>query len=188
MRCAALIVSLLCVSPLCALPAVAQDGELAGPFWGEGPDDNGAAGTKDAGAIPTTAQPVSSPLAPAAGSTLSRIKGRTYLGLLQPDLIDLYEISITTPASFLANTQGTNFDTAIFLFRKVVGSDGVAEARAVAMNDNSPSGDVTSSNQTGRLQHSGPDRGHVLHRRHQERRHAHRLEEPRQRSAPLVHL
>ncbi|MDI9411189.1 MAG: hypothetical protein QM519_06615 [Bacteroidia bacterium] len=144
MRCAALIMSLLCV-----LPAFAQDGELAGPTWGEGPEDNGAGGTKDAGATAPTAQQVSSPLASASGSTLTRINGRTYSGLLQQDLIDLYEISITTPASFLATTQGSTFDTAIFLFRKIIGSDGVPEARAIAMNDNSPSGGVSTSKLVG---------------------------------------
>jgi len=143
MRCTALIVAMLCV-----LPALAQDGELAGPIWGEGPQDNGAGGTKDAGATATTAQEVSSPLAPASGSTLARVKGRTSSGLLQPDLVDLYEISITTPGSFLASTADSSFDTAIFLFRQIVGNDGVVEARAIAMNDNASSS-TTSSRLTG---------------------------------------
>ena len=143
MRCTALIVAMLCV-----LPALAQDGELAGPIWGEGPEDNGTGGTKDAGATATTAQEVSSPLAPASGSTLARIKGRTSSGLLQPDLVDLYEISITTPGSFLASTADSSFDTAIFLFRQIVGSNGVVEARAIAMNDNASSS-TTSSKLTG---------------------------------------
>jgi hypothetical protein len=130
------ITSLLLIL-LCSLPAMAQDGELAGPIWGEGPEDNGSGGTKDAGATASTAQQVSSPLAAASGSTLTRINGRTFAGLLQDDLVDLYEISITNPTTFLATTQGSGFDTALFLFRKVIGSDGVAEARAVAMNDNS---------------------------------------------------
>ena len=85
MRCAALIMSLLCV-----LPAFAQDGELAGPIWGEGPESNGAGGTKDAGATIETAQQVASPLAPSSGSTLTRISGRTSTtSLLQADLVDL---------------------------------------------------------------------------------------------------
>ncbi len=64
------ITSLLLVL-ICSLPAAAQDGELAGPTWGEGPESNGSGGTKDAGASAPTAQQVSSPLASASGSTLT---------------------------------------------------------------------------------------------------------------------
>jgi hypothetical protein len=132
MRCAALIVAMFCV-----LPALAQDGELAGPIWGEGPESNGSGGTKDAGATLETSQQVSSPLAPASGSTLTRISGRTSLtSLLQADLVDLYEINITNPANFAASTSGSTFDTAIFLFRRVLDNNGVPQAQPVVMNDN----------------------------------------------------
>jgi hypothetical protein len=94
---------------LSAAPAAPMgDGELAGPIWGEGPESNGSGGTKDAGATIETAQQVASPLAPASGSTLTRISGRTSLtSLLQADLVDVYEINITTPASFSAKTDGS---------------------------------------------------------------------------------
>ncbi|MEY2712533.1 MAG: hypothetical protein RL005_755 [Planctomycetota bacterium] len=131
MRCTVLIVMLLC-----ALPALAQDGELAGPIWGEGPEDNGSGGTKDAGATVETSQQVASPLAPASGSTLTRISGRTSLtSLVQADLVDLYEINITNPANFSAKTDGSSFDTVLFLFRRVIDNNGTPQAQPVAMND-----------------------------------------------------
>jgi hypothetical protein len=122
---------------LSAAPAAPMgDGELAGPTWDEGPQSNGSGGTKDAGATIETAQQVASPLAPASGSTLTRISGRTSLtSLLQADLVDVYEINITTPANFSAKTDGSTFDTAIFLFRRVLDNNGTPQAQPVAMND-----------------------------------------------------
>ncbi|MEY4183412.1 MAG: hypothetical protein RLZZ217_2038 [Planctomycetota bacterium] len=131
MRCTVLIVMLLC-----ALPALAQDGELAGPIWGEGPEENGTGGSKDAGASVETAQEVASPLAGAGGSTLTRISGRTAsTALVQTDLVDIYEISISTPANFSAKTEGSTFDTAIFLFRKTLDNNGFTLGVPVVMND-----------------------------------------------------
>ena len=127
----------LIVLLLIAAPCAAGDGELAGPIWGEGPESNGAGGTKDAGATIETSQQVASPLAPSSGSTLTRIRGRTSTtSLLQADLVDLYEINITNPANFSASTSGSTFDTAIFLFRKVLDNNGVPQAQPVVMNDN----------------------------------------------------
>lgn len=127
----------LIVLLLIAAPCAAGDGELAGPIWGEGPESNGAGGTKDAGATIETSQQVASPLAPSSGSTLTRISGRTSAtSLLQADLVDLYEINITNPANFSASTSGSSFDTAIFLFRKVLDNNGVPQAQPVVMNDN----------------------------------------------------
>jgi hypothetical protein len=135
------ILGLISAAPAAAL----RDGELAGPIWGEGPESTGTGGTKDAGASVETSQQVASPLAPASGSTLTRISGRTTgTALLGADLVDLYEINITSAANFSANTIGSAFDTALFLFRRSFDSLGNPQAFPVVMNDNVASGSTWS--------------------------------------------
>ncbi len=116
----------------------AQDGGLSGPTWDEGPSETGSGGSADAGTDAATAQKVASPSADSGGSTATKINGRTSTptSLLATDTVDLYEIRISSPTAFEVNTNGSSFDTALFLFRKVINVNGVPEVYAVAMNDN----------------------------------------------------
>ena len=118
--------------------ACAQDGGLSGPIWGEGPTETGSGGSADAGTEPSTSQKVASPTAGSSGSTATKITGRTSepTALLASDTVDLYEIRISSPTTFEVNTDGSAFDTALFLFRKVINVNGVPEAYPIAMNDN----------------------------------------------------
>ena len=81
-----------------------------GPTWQEDPD---------AGSVPTTSQGVR-----ATGvGTVNRVNGSTSAtspftdGLAGLDAVDLYEIDITSPATFTVVT-GPEFDSRLFLFRK----------------------------------------------------------------------
>ena len=116
----------------------AQDGGLSGPIWGEGPTETGSGGSADAGTEPATAQKVASPSSDSGGSSATKINGRTSssTSLLANDTVDLFEILISAPILFEVNTSGSSFDTALFLFRKVINANGVPEAYPVAMNDN----------------------------------------------------
>ncbi|MBM4111286.1 MAG: hypothetical protein FJ254_08035, partial [Phycisphaerae bacterium] len=87
MRCTALVVSLLC-----ALPAVADDGGLAGPTWDEGGGDKAGASAQTASRIKSVAASDS------GGGALTLIEGQTgttSLVAALPDSIDLYEIFIS---------------------------------------------------------------------------------------------
>lgn len=135
MRFVASIVTLLTLTT----PGFAGDGGLAGPIWEEGPTTGGGGGSKDAGGTPQNSEEVSSPLSGDGGSTLTQVRGKTSeSALIRPDLVDLFEIEITTPATFSASTVNvsTGFDTALFLFKKVVYADGTIAARPLVMNDN----------------------------------------------------
>jgi hypothetical protein len=116
----------------------AQDGGLSGPFWGEGPTETGSGGSGDAGTNAGTAQKVASPSAGSGGSIATKIIGRTSTSnsVLTTDTVDLFEIHISSPLAFEVNSLGSSFDTALFLFRKVINANGLPEAYAVAMNDN----------------------------------------------------
>jgi len=124
-----------------ATPSIAADGDLAGPIWGEGPEENGAGGSKDAGSTPGTSQPVASPLAPSTGSPLTSIRGGVSpSGLLSPDRVDLYEITITSSSNWsISASSATTFDPAIFLFRKTINANGLPEATPVVMCDDANS-------------------------------------------------
>jgi hypothetical protein len=132
---------------LAAPSCLAGDGDLAGPIWGEGPESTGAGGSKDAGSTPDTSQPVSSPLAPSTGSTLTSIRGGiSPTSLLAPDRVDMYEISITSNTNWtISAASTTQFNPAIFLFRKVINSSGEATALPVAMCDDANSSTVLPS-------------------------------------------
>ena len=87
----------------------------------------------DAGQLPATAQVVSTVAGP---KSLTAITGTLTLtnGISEADL---YEIYISTPASFSANTTGfvagkNNFDTQLFLFR--------TNGAGIVANDDDPSG------------------------------------------------
>lgn len=131
MRCIALVVSLLCV-----LPAVADDGGLAGPTWDEGGSDKAGASAQTASRTKSVAASDSS------GSTVTMILGETgtiSLVATLPDSIDLYEIYIFNSQEFDVNTQGSSFDTRLFLFKKVVNADGSLGAIPLAANNNKDS-------------------------------------------------
>ena len=88
-------------------PRVAAD---VGPTWQEDPD---------AGSVPSTGQGVR-----ATGvGTVNRVNGTTTTaspfaeGLVGFDPVDLYEIDISSPATFTVVT-GPEFDSRLFLFRK----------------------------------------------------------------------
>lgn len=131
------LLSLTLILAMSSLVA-AQDGGLSGPIWGEGPTETGSGGSADAGTEPATAQKVASPSSDSSGSTATKINGRTSssTSLLATDTVDLFEIRISSPTTFEVNTSGSSFDTALFLFRKVINVNGVPEAYPVAMNDN----------------------------------------------------
>lgn len=88
-------------------PSVAAD---VGPTWQEDPD---------AGSVPTTSQG----LRATGVGTVNRVNGSTSAtwpftdGLAGLDVVDLYEIDITSPATFTVVT-GPEFDSRLFLFRK----------------------------------------------------------------------
>jgi hypothetical protein len=89
---------------------VLQAAADVGPTWQEDPD---------AGSVPSTSQGVR-----ATGvGTVNRIIGTTTAtspftgGLAGMDLVDLYEIDITSPAGFMVGT-GPDFDSRLFLFRR----------------------------------------------------------------------
>lgn len=131
MRCVALLVPMLCV-----LPAFADDGGLAGPTWDEGGGDKAGASAQTASRTKSVAASDS------GGGSLTLIEGQTgttSLVAALPDSIDLYEIFISNAQAFDVNTQGSSFDTRLFLFKKVVKSDGSLGAIPLAANDNKAS-------------------------------------------------
>ena len=76
---------------------VADDGDLAGPIWGEGSTDK--AGTSPATALRTKTVAASD----SSGGTVTSISGSTgttsLVGAL-PDSVDLYEIYVSSPTQF----------------------------------------------------------------------------------------
>ncbi len=127
----------LCLMCALSCPVSAQDGGLAGPIWGEGPEENGAGGSKDAGASVETSQEVSSALPSSSGGTLTQVRGKTSsgAGLVASDLIDLYRVQITNGSAFSVKTNGSTFDTVVFLFRETLDASGTSVAIPVMMND-----------------------------------------------------
>ncbi len=123
----------LIVLLLIAAPCAAGDGELAGPIWGEGSTDK--AGTSPATAMRTKTVAASD----SSGGTVTSISGSTgttsLVGAL-PDSVDLYEIYVSNPSLFDVTTQGSSFNTRLFLFKKVVNADGSIDAIPLAANDN----------------------------------------------------
>lgn len=111
----------------------ADDGDLAGPIWGEGSTDK--AGTSPATAMRTKTVAASD----SSGGTVTSISGSTgttsLVGAL-PDSVDLYEIYVSSPTQFDVTTQGSSFNTRLFLFKKVVNADGSIDAIPLAANDN----------------------------------------------------
>ncbi|MBU6208625.1 MAG: hypothetical protein KGR22_01805 [Planctomycetes bacterium] len=123
----------LAISAMPTSIALADDGDLAGPIWGEGDGDK-------AGASPATAMRTKTVAASdSSGGTVTSISGSTgttsLVGTL-PDSVDLYEIFVFSPTLFDVTTQGSSFNTRLFLFKKVVNADGSIDAIPLAANDN----------------------------------------------------
>jgi hypothetical protein len=114
---------------------LADDGDLAGPIWGEGDSDKAGASSQTAMRAKTVTSSDSS-----TGGTVTSISGSTGTTSLTgtaTDTVDMYEIYVSSTTAFDVNTNGSSFNTRLFLFKKVVGPDGNINAVPLAANDNS---------------------------------------------------
>lgn len=115
-------------------PASADDQGFMGPIWGGDSQE-------DAGATAPSSQKISLLGASSNGTPLTRVNGSTSTtALLGVDSIDLYEITITNASAFAVSTEGSDFDTILYLFKKVVGADGLVSALPIVANDDTPTG------------------------------------------------
>ena len=118
---------------LAAPSCLADDGDLAGPIWGEGSTDKAGASSQSAMRTKSVAASDSS------GSTVTSISGSTGTSSLTgttTDTVDMYEIYVSSTTAFDVNTNGSSFNTRLFLFKKVVNADGSIDAIPLAANDN----------------------------------------------------
>ncbi|MEY2712702.1 MAG: hypothetical protein RL005_924 [Planctomycetota bacterium] len=113
-------------------PAAADDHGFMGPIWGGDSQE-------DAGATAPSSQKISLLGASSNGAPLTRVNGSTSTtALLGVDSIDLYEITITNAFTFTVTTEGSTFDTILYLFKKVIGPDGSVSAMPIVANDDTP--------------------------------------------------
>lgn len=118
---------------LAAPSCLADDGDLAGPIWDEGSTDKAGASSQSAMRTKSVAASDSS------GSTVTSISGSTGTSSLtgtSTDTVDMYEIYVSSTTAFDVNTNGSSFNTRLFLFKKVVNADGSIDAIPLAANDN----------------------------------------------------
>jgi len=142
------VISSLLVTVL--LAASPDGGSLLGPIWGG--DDS-----EDAGSSSRTSRQIKLGVASSSGVSLTKIVGTTVgLGLAATDSVDMYVVRISDPTEFCVNTEGSSFNTVLWLFRKVELANGDLVAIPVVANDNAFQG-VTYSSISQPVQMQGDD-------------------------------